>query len=213
MQTILKMAILSMNFAVFSTYADITVDVYSVASTETNMKAVNPELKSASAPDANDTQLSIETNKLNEPKKTDKPTTDNQKKILMGTITFKTTQYGLMMTPDLHDLSPGMHGMHLHEHASCDHHAKEAGGHFDPNNTGAHNGPYNNQGHLGDLPALYVNADGVANHPILAPRLQESDLYGHAIVIHAGSDNYADSPAALGGGGERIACGVIKPIH
>ncbi|MBM3511952.1 MAG: superoxide dismutase [Cu-Zn] SodC1, partial [Alphaproteobacteria bacterium] len=25
-----------------------------------------------------------------------------------------------------------------------------------------------------------------------------------------GGDNYADAPAALGGGGARIACGVIK---
>jgi Cu-Zn family superoxide dismutase len=29
-------------------------------------------------------------------------------------------------------------------------------------------------------------------------------------MIHAGGDNYADKPAPLGGGGERIACGVIQ---
>jgi Cu-Zn family superoxide dismutase len=28
-------------------------------------------------------------------------------------------------------------------------------------------------------------------------------------MIHAGGDNYADQPAPLGGGGARIACGVI----
>jgi superoxide dismutase, Cu-Zn family len=27
-------------------------------------------------------------------------------------------------------------------------------------------------------------------------------------MIHAGGDNYADTPKALGGGGARIACGV-----
>jgi len=29
-------------------------------------------------------------------------------------------------------------------------------------------------------------------------------------MIHAGGDNYADQPAPLGGGGARVACGVIK---
>ncbi|SSP59941.1 Cu/Zn superoxide dismutase [Acinetobacter baumannii] len=29
-------------------------------------------------------------------------------------------------------------------------------------------------------------------------------------MIHAGGDNYSDSPLPLGGGGARIACGVIK---
>jgi Cu-Zn family superoxide dismutase len=29
-------------------------------------------------------------------------------------------------------------------------------------------------------------------------------------MIHAGGDNYADKPKKLGGGGERIACAVIK---
>jgi superoxide dismutase, Cu-Zn family len=28
-------------------------------------------------------------------------------------------------------------------------------------------------------------------------------------MIHAGGDNYADQPQPLGGGGARIACGVI----
>lgn len=29
-------------------------------------------------------------------------------------------------------------------------------------------------------------------------------------MIHAGSDNHADHPQPLGGGGARVACGVIK---
>ena len=37
-----------------------------------------------------------------------------------------------------------------------------------------------------------------------------ADVKGRAIMIHAGGDNYSDQPAPLGGGGARIACGVIK---
>ena len=29
-------------------------------------------------------------------------------------------------------------------------------------------------------------------------------------MIHAGGDNYSDLPKPLGGGGDRIACGVIQ---
>jgi len=45
---------------------------------------------------------------------------------------------------------------------------------------------------------------------LLAPRLQLTDLAGRSLMIHAGGDNYSDTPAALGGGGPRAACGVVK---
>src|SRR5690606_1630249 len=61
-----------------------------------------------------------------------------------------------------------------------------------------------------DLPPLYVDEDGSARHPVLAPRLKLADLQGRAIMIHAGGDNYADEPSKLGGGGSRVACGVVK---
>ena len=83
-----------------------------------------------------------------------------------------------------------------------------AGGHYDPAGTGKHKGPYED-GHLGDLPALYFDAEGKATHPVLAPRIKISDLKGHAFIIHAGGDNYRDYPKALGGGGARVACGVV----
>ena len=65
------------------------------------------------------------------------------------------------------------------------------------------------KGHLGDLPALKVDASGKATTPVLAPRLKLAQLSGHSLMIHAGGDNYSDSPEKLGGGGARIACGVM----
>ena len=50
-----------------------------------------------------------------------------------------------------------------------------------------------------------------ANIAAQAPRITDaSQLQGKALMIHAGGDNYADQPQPLGGGGGRIACGVIK---
>ena len=56
----------------------------------------------------------------------------------------------------------------------------------------------------------YLAQDGQAVNPVLSPRLTKLDeVKGHALMVHAGGDNHADHPAPLGGGGARIACGVI----
>jgi len=135
----------------------------------------------------------------------------------IGTITASDSKHGLILAPQLSDLAPGLHGFHVHEKPDCSHTMKEgkavpalaAGGHYDPAATGKHEGPYGN-GHLGDLPPLYVAADGKASLPVLAPRLKVADIKGRSLMIHAGGDNYSDTPAPLGGGGARVACGVVK---
>lgn len=129
-------------------------------------------------------------------------------KVEIGRVVFTDTAYGLLIQPELSTLTPGLHGFHLHQHPDCGDMGNHAGGHFDPKKTDSHQGPYGN-GHLGDLPALYVDTKGKANLSILAPRLHVSDLKGLTIMVHAGGDNYTDNPP-LGGGGARIACGVIS---
>lgn len=127
----------------------------------------------------------------------------------IGTIDVTQTKYGLLFTPHLTDLTPGTHGFHIHQGTDCSDMGMAAGGHFDPDKSQQHLGPYQ-QGHLGDLPPLIVNKDGSATLPVLAPRLRLDDVKNHSLMIHVGSDNYADSPEKLGGGGTRLACGVIK---
>lgn len=135
----------------------------------------------------------------------------------VGQVTVTESSYGLVFTPKFTGLTPGLHGFHLHENGSCEPKEKDgkmvaagaAGAHYDPGATKAHGTPWG-VGHLGDLPALYVETNGSAEQPVLAPRLKLSDLKGRAIMVHAGGDNHSDKPAALGGGGARVACGVIK---
>lgn len=134
----------------------------------------------------------------------------------IGAIKAEQTAYGVLFTPSLSGLPPGLHGFQVHSEGNCEPMEKDghmvaglaAGGHFDPGNTHCHKGPYAD-GHLGDLPALFVDTAGVASLPVLAPRVKLTDLPGHSLIIHEGGDNYADAPKALGGGGARIACGVI----
>lgn len=135
----------------------------------------------------------------------------------IGTINARNTAHGVLFTPKLRGLTPGLHGFHVHENPNCGAGEKDggkiaglaAGGHYDPKDTGRHAGPYGDD-HLGDLPALFVGAEGTATHPVLAPRLKLHDLGGRSLMIHAGGDNYSDKPKPLGGGGARMACGVVK---
>jgi len=161
-----------------------------------------------SALSANATQLTIQLNNVDE---------KGINKSIGQVIVEESKLGGILITPTLNGLPPGVHGFHVHVMSSCEPSMKDghemgagaAGGHLDPANTGKHLGPYAD-GHLGDLPVLIVDKDGKASTPVLAPRLKINDLKGHALMIHAGGDNYSDTPAPLGGGGNRIACGVIS---
>jgi Cu-Zn family superoxide dismutase len=63
---------------------------------------------------------------------------------------------------------------------------------------------------MGDLPELVITPDGKVAQPVVVPHLTVKEIRGRSIMIHAGGDNYSDQPAPLGGGGARIACGVIQ---
>jgi Cu-Zn family superoxide dismutase len=135
----------------------------------------------------------------------------------IGTITVKEGKDGVTIEPKLKGLAPGEHGFHIHEKASCDPADKDgkktaaqaAGGHFDPDTTKAHKGP-GGGGHKGDLPKLVVSDKGEAKDKIEVKGLTLADFDGKSLMIHEGGDNYSDTPKPLGGGGTRIACGVVK---
>ena len=136
----------------------------------------------------------------------------------LGSIRIVETPHGLAFYPALKGLPPGLHGFHVHENPSCAPQEKDgapvpaqaAGGHLDPAGSKKHGEPWGD-GHLGDLPPLFVASDGTASQAVLAPRLKQlADVRQRSLMIHAGGDNHADHPAPLGGGGGRVACGVIS---
>ena len=136
----------------------------------------------------------------------------------LGTVTFTDTAQGLLITPKLAGLPPGQHGVHIHEKGDCGPGMNQgkaaagfaAGGHYDPAHTKKHLGPFSTAGHRGDLPVLVVDDRGDATQPVTAPHLTVAEIRGRSIMIHAGGDNYSDIPLPLGGGGARIACGIIR---
>lgn len=135
----------------------------------------------------------------------------------LGQVTIAEKDAGVSFIPELKGLPPGPHGFHVHEFANCGAKAKDgmvsaaemAGGHWDPDKHQRHGGP-DGRGHRGDLPPLVVSPDGHARTAVDVKGVKLSALKGKSLVIHAGGDNHSDQPKPNGGGGERIACGVIQ---
>jgi superoxide dismutase, Cu-Zn family len=135
----------------------------------------------------------------------------------IGTLTLRDTDGGLAITANLADLEPGDHGLHVHQNPNCAPAGKDgkmmagetAGAHFDPTKSGKHRGPAGN-GHKGDLPVLSVAADGTATGTVVAPQLKVADVMRRSIIIHEGGDNFSDKPKPNGGGGNRVACGIVQ---
>ncbi|CAN7373810.1 superoxide dismutase family protein [Phenylobacterium sp. LjRoot164] len=136
-----------------------------------------------------------------------------------GKVEVLASPQGAVFQVRLDDLPPGPHGFHVHTSGSCDDTANAAGEpiaagaagpHWDPEATQAHQGPHG-QGHLADLPRIEADSGGRAAVSVVAPRITEIQaLKGRALVVHVGADTYSDTPEALGGGGRRLACGVLR---
>lgn len=136
----------------------------------------------------------------------------------VGRIIITKATHGITLTPELEGLPPGPHGFHIHEVPDCSPArndegmmaaAEAAGAHFDPEGNMKHGSPLVGDGHLGDLPLLVVDVNGRASEAVEASRISFEDIDNRALMIHAGGDNYSDVPEESGGGGERIACGII----
>ena len=54
------------------------------------------------------------------------------------------------------------------------------------------------------LPLAFVRA------AVSSKRLTLEELADKALVLHEGGDNFSGPPRPLGGGGKRIACGLIE---
>ena len=136
----------------------------------------------------------------------------------MGDVTAADTEQGLELRIAVKGLSPGDHGLHIHQNGSCaagmkdgqPSAAESAGAHYDPDLAKTHGGP-NSTGHRGDLPKLSVVSAAETKVVLIAPRLKVADVAGRSLMIHEGGDTYSDQPE-LGGGGKRIACGVIPRL-
>lgn len=118
---------------------------------------------------------------------------------------------GVKIDGELMGLSPGNHGMHVHEVGSCDSpDGMSAGGHFNPT-AAPHGAADAATSHVGDLGNITADAQGHAKVSIIkgAARLTgPATIVGRSIIVHKDADDCKSQPA--GQSGARIACGVIR---
>ncbi len=137
---------------------------------------------------------------------------------IIGKITIEKDKNGLIFHVDVKDVPQGEHGFHIHEFGNLNPKLKKdkmiaggsAGSHFDPYNAGFHGHP-NGHGHLGDLPKLTSDKNGVIKQTVRQDRIKDLDMIkGRSLIIHRYGDNYSDNPLPNGGGKSRYAGAIIE---
>jgi superoxide dismutase, Cu-Zn family len=130
-----------------------------------------------------------------------------------GQLTFRQENGFVRVRGEIEGLTPGVHGMHIHEVGDCSApDGSSAGAHFAPHDA-IHGAPSQSAGlhHAGDLGNIVANEEGIASVDVIDDTLTldgDSGLIGRAIIVHAKADDLVSQPS--GNSGDRIACGVIE---
>jgi Cu-Zn family superoxide dismutase len=128
----------------------------------------------------------------------------------VGTARFQPTRSGILVVVELENVSPGEHGIHVHQTAECSGDFSSAGEHLAPDGH-EHGFVATEAPHAGDLPNIVVNADGTGSAHFVNWRLTMEDLMdadGSALILHETSDTYMDPDSA----GDPIACGTVDQV-
>jgi superoxide dismutase, Cu-Zn family len=159
----------------------------------------------------------------------------DQNRAAVATVVFTPTRGGTVVAVAARSTA-GIHGFHVHANDNAANGVGciadpaqpantwfvSADGHFNPGG-----GTHGN--HAGDMPPLFVSANGSASSSFVTDRFTTADVRGRAVILHAGNDNLGNVPvgtavnqytpnapdattltANTGNAGNRIACGVIN---
>ncbi|GIO28616.1 superoxide dismutase family protein [Ornithinibacillus bavariensis] len=134
---------------------------------------------------------------------------------MVGTAELSEEADGVKIKLKLEGLTPGFHGIHVHEYPKCDApDFKSAGSHLNPE--GKEHGLMHPKGsHLGDLPNVEAESDGLVDAELILPKatLKDGKMSllrgeGTSLVVTEGQDDGVSQPG--GDSGVRILCGKIK---
>ena len=129
-----------------------------------------------------------------------------------GTATLEDTPQGLRVAVRVSGLTPGKHGIHIHQYGSCGGEGNGAGSHFNPDN--APHGFLPKDGltkaHPGDLGNIEVGRDGSGSLSVVLPGVVLSggahSVAGRTVILHEKVDDFGQPTGNAGG---RIGCGTI----
>ena len=130
-----------------------------------------------------------------------------------GTVRFVQNGDTVKVSGEVKGLKPNAeHGFHVHEKGDCSSgDGMSTGGHFNPTGT-AHGQHGHGTHHVGDLPSLMADAQGVAKFDFTTSALTlkpgASSIMDKGLIVHRDPDDYKTQPT--GNSGPRVACGVIR---
>lgn len=133
----------------------------------------------------------------------------------VGTVQFVQQGDVVRVSGEVRGLKPNAeHGFHIHEKGDCSSgDGLSAGRHFNPaGKPHGHGGMDEGMHHVGDLPNLKADAQGVARFSFESRTLRigstANDIVGRGLIVHRDPDDYVSQP--VGNAGPRLACGVIQ---
>ena len=129
-----------------------------------------------------------------------------------GSVKFTQVGSRVRVDAEIAGLSPGAHGIHIHEKGDCTApDAESAGAHFNPAEK-KHGGPDSSERHGGDLGNLQANEYGKATLSVVVDGISvgtgSNGVIGKGVVVHANPDDLKTDPA--GNSGDRSSCGVVE---
>ena len=136
-----------------------------------------------------------------------------------GTVNIIESKEGVVFDINLTNLTPGLHGFHIHEAGNLEEGCTSCCSHFNPLDK-QHGGPYEMDGknrHLGDLGNIEADSKGNCKMQIYDKYLQlrgyKYNIIGRSIVVHQDEDDLGrgdnEESKKTGNAGARIGCGVI----
>jgi Cu-Zn family superoxide dismutase len=127
-----------------------------------------------------------------------------------GVVTFTARDGHVEVSGEIHGLTPGLHGFHVHEFGDISApDGSSAGNHFNPTDM-PHGGPEDAKHHVGDLGNIEADTEGKAIIKLRDQALAldgPHSIIGRTLVVHAKADDLKSQPS--GDAGDRVGCGVI----
>ncbi|KAI8991066.1 superoxide dismutase [Mycotypha africana] len=103
-------------------------------------------------------------------------------------------------------LTPGKHGVHIHEAGDISEGWKSTGDHYNPTNEKHGDGVHT--GHIGDLGNIEVDENGWGDLVVESTRVKVWDIIGRSMVISENEDDLKDDTKD-GNSGNGVFCGII----
>lgn len=112
----------------------------------------------------------------------------------------------------IHGLTPGKHGIAVHEFGDLSHGCDSCGEHYNPYNY-KHGNRNDNFRHLGDLGNIVADENGKALFKFTDNRLKIWDMIGRSLVVHKNEDDLGlggnEKSKQDGNAGPGIGCAII----